>query len=147
MVNGFSKTLYMTKEKMEEHAQRYSQAYSYDKRNGYKNSPWSTNFDAMATKTVLKLLIAKYGIMSIDMESSNLATALAADGAAIDANGKYDYVDNQTIDAVDIEIAQSANSEDFEPANEKKATPQMPPAEAKVAEPPATDDTLEGLAF
>ena len=81
------------------------------------------------------------------MESSNLATALAADGAAIDASGKYDYIDNQTIDAVGVEIAQSANSEDFEPAKEKAAAPQMPPAEAKVAEPPATDDTLEGLAF
>ncbi|MBO6178504.1 MAG: recombinase RecT [Selenomonadaceae bacterium] len=119
MVNGFSKTLYMTKEEMEEHATKYSQSYNYDKNRGGKASPWSTNFDAMATKTVLKLLIGKYGIMSVDMESANLAAAMKADGGAIDADGNIDYVDNKTIDVVAEEVATNTGKEKFEeaPAN------------------------------
>ena len=123
MINGFNKTLYMNKEEMEEHAKKYSQSYAYDIRKGYKNSPWSTNFNAMATKTVLKLLIGKYGIMSVDMQSTNLATALAADQGVIGKDGSIDYVDNKTIDAVAVDIADNANSEDFEPVeNEPTAT-------------------------
>ena len=122
MKNGFNKTLYMTKEEMEAHAAKYSQSYAYDKSKGYKSSPWSTLFDEMAKKTVLKLLIGKYGIMSVDVESGNLAQAIAADGAAIDKNGKPNYIDNQTIDMVDAEIAANANSEDFEPLEEATAS-------------------------
>ena len=101
----------MTKEEMEEHANKYSQSYGYDKRNGNKMSPWSTNFDAMATKTVLKLLISKYGIMSIDTESSNLARAIQADGGTIDADGNIEYVDNKTIDIVAEEVEQNTGKE------------------------------------
>lgn len=148
MKNGFNKTLYMTREEMEAHATKYSQSYAYDKSKGYKSSTWSTLFDEMAKKTVLKLLIGKYGIMSIDIEGSNLASAIAADGAAIGKNGELDYIDNKTVDAVDIEIARSANSEDFEPTKEKAAKPNTPPAAAKAAEAPAADDNaLEGMAF
>ena len=112
-------------------------------------SPAHRNFpQEMAKKTVLKLLIGKYGIMSIDIEGSNLASAIAADGAAIGKNGELDYIDNKTVDAVDIEIARSANSEDFEPTKEKAAKPNTPPAAAKAAEAPAADDNaLEGMAF
>lgn len=93
-LNGFSKTLYMSREDMEKHAMKYSQSY----KKGF--GVWKDNFDAMALKTVLKLLISKYGIMSIEMESSNLARAIAADQAAIQEDESMDYVDNnQTIEA------------------------------------------------
>jgi len=141
MVNGFSKTLYMTKEEMEEHAKKYSQSYGYDKRNGYKNSPWSTNFDAMATKTVLKLLIGKYGIMSVDMESANLAAAMKADGGAIDADGNVEYIDNATVDAVAEEVKANTG---------KETLPEEPPLNVdtetgEIIEPPA--DATEGIEF
>ena len=94
MLNGFHKTLYMDKETMQEHARTYSQSYVYDLNNNRKSSIWSTNFDAMATKTVLKILISKYGIMSVDTLTANIATALKADSAVISHDNSYDYVDN-----------------------------------------------------
>ncbi|MGP1470018.1 MAG: recombinase RecT [Schwartzia sp. (in: firmicutes)] len=67
LINGFKKTFYMTREDMLRHAQTFSKSYAYDKRSGKGTSVWSTNFDAMGLKTVIKQLISKYGIMSIDM--------------------------------------------------------------------------------
>lgn len=86
--NGFRKTLYMSMKQVQEHAQRYSKSF------GYKNSVWSINFDAMALKTVLKLNLAKFGVLSVDFEK-----ALQLDGAVInkvDENGSFDaeYTDN-----------------------------------------------------
>lgn len=95
LVNGFSKTLYMTAEDMRRHALEYSQSYAYDVRNGKKASVWSKNFDAMALKTVLKLLISKYGIMSVDMQSQSMAMALESDQTVVQKVGEsYAYVDN-----------------------------------------------------
>lgn len=61
MLNGFSKTLYMTVEKVREHAKRYSKSYT----NQY--SAWSTNFDEMAIKTPLRNLLSHYGYLSVEM--------------------------------------------------------------------------------
>jgi recombination protein RecT len=61
LLNGFTKTLYMTKEAVRKHAQRYSPSYSY------KSSPWQTNFDEMAIKTPLKYLLSHYGYLSVEM--------------------------------------------------------------------------------
>ena len=72
-LNGFSKTFYMDKDEMERHAMKYSQSY----KKGF--GVWKDNFDAMALKTVLKLLISKYGIMSIEMDSSNVDGDIEAD--------------------------------------------------------------------
>lgn len=60
LLNGFEKCVYWTKEKVEAHAKRFSKAWRQS------NSPWHTDFDAMALKTVLKALIAKYGVMSVE---------------------------------------------------------------------------------
>ena len=88
LVNGFEKTVYMTKAEVESHAEKYSQSYKTDKSKGYKSSPWSTNFDAMASKTVLKKLLNAWGILSADM-----AEALQADQAVVDRH-TVTYVDN-----------------------------------------------------
>ncbi len=93
LVNGFEKTLYMTKEEITEHAKKFSQSFNRG------TSVWNTMFDAMALKTVLKLLISKYGIMSIDMQGEAMSTALERDQAAIKQDGTPVYVDNgQTYD-------------------------------------------------
>jgi len=63
-LNGFRKTLYMTVEEVTKHAQQYSKSY------GSKNSVWATDFDAMALKTCLRLLLSKYGIMSVEMQQA-----------------------------------------------------------------------------
>ena len=94
LINGFEKTLYMTVEELQAHAEKYSQSYAYDLRSGRKSSVWSTNFDAMAKKTVLKKLLNNFGIISIDQQSVALATALQADQAVITEDG-FRYVDNE----------------------------------------------------
>ena len=72
LINGFEKYLYMTVAELEAHGRKYSKAYG---------NLWASNFSAMASKTVLKLLISKYGIMSIEM--MGMEKALAADQAVI----------------------------------------------------------------
>lgn len=95
LLNGFDKMLYMTKEQVELHAKRYSQTYSskYDKTR--ESSKWTTDFDAMAKKTVLKLLLGKYAPLSVDMQ-----TAIKADQASFDEKGQATYVDNMPTDLV-----------------------------------------------
>ena len=88
LVNGFEKTIFMTKSEIEEHAATYSQGYRYDKRSGRSSSPWSTNFDAMACKTVLKRLLNTWGVLSADM-----ASALQGDQSVADKN-TFTYVDS-----------------------------------------------------
>lgn len=88
LTNGFEKTLYMSVEEMESHALKYSQSYKYDKTNGRTASIWSTNFDAMASKTILKKLLSTWGILSIEM-----AEAMQADQSVIDKT-TVTYVDN-----------------------------------------------------
>ena len=94
LINGFRKSLYMTVEELQAHAEKYSQSYAYDLRANKKSSVWSTNFDAMAKKTVLKKLLSNFGIVSIDQQSAALATALQADQAVITEEG-FRYVDNE----------------------------------------------------
>ena len=123
LVNGFEKTLYMSKEDMERHASEFSQAYGADKRYGNKRSVWTTNFDAMALKTVLKQLISKYGIMSIDMQGGEaMATAMTADQAVIREDGTPDYIDNQPQQPAEMQDFDAAMAA-AEPAPEESAAP------------------------
>ena len=92
---GYYQELYMTKKAVENHARKYSQSYRTDLNKGKKNSKWTTDFEAMALKTVIKMLLSKWGILSIDMQR-----------AIQDDQKTYDegtYGDNQTdrIEATD----------------------------------------------
>ena len=87
--NGFTKTLYWSKEKMQAHARKYSQAYRSDLNKSTKYSFWSKDFDGMGFKTMLRQLISKWGIMSV-----NFQTALTNDMAVIRDNEQPEYVDN-----------------------------------------------------
>lgn len=84
--NGFRKSLYWSKSKMEKHALKYSKGYAAHK--GY--TFWEKDFDGMAYKTMLRQLISKWGIMSIDMQQ-----AVEKDMTAINTDGTYEYVDNE----------------------------------------------------
>ena len=94
LINGFKKSIYMTIEEMQEHAEKFSQSYAYDLRSNRKSSVWSTNFDAMAKKTILKKLLSTFGIISIDQQSAALAKAIQADQAVITEEG-FRYIDNE----------------------------------------------------
>jgi recombination protein RecT len=65
MLNGFEHALYMTADQVMAHAKRYSQSFS----KGY-SSVWKDDFDAMALKTVIKLLLSKWGMLSVQMEKA-----------------------------------------------------------------------------
>ena len=88
--NGFRKTLYWSKSKMEAHAKKYSQAYRRDLNKNTKYSFWSKDFDGMGFKTMIRQLISKWGIMSVEMQ-----TAFTNDMAIISENGEPDFVDNK----------------------------------------------------
>lgn len=86
LVNGYHKALYWSKEQMEAHALKYSQGYRAKK--GY--TFWEKDFDAMAYKTMIRQLISKWGIMSIDM-----VNAFDSDTAVINEDGTKNYVETE----------------------------------------------------
>ena len=91
LINGFTAELYMTREQVAAHAGRYSQSF----KKGY--GVWADNFEAMALKTVTKLLLSKQAPLSIDMQK-----AVLSDQSVIkDVTGEqFDYIDNQPADPV-----------------------------------------------
>lgn len=90
LLNGFEKFFYMSREECENHARRYSKTYQ----KGY--GKWKEDFDAMAKKTVLKLLISKYGIMSVDMQK-----AVEFDQSTV--QGDINHIEEATAEYVDNE--------------------------------------------
>jgi len=80
---GYSKSLYMTAEKLKKHAKQYSKSYA----KGFGN--WVDDFDGMARKTVIKLLLSRHGLIS-----GKLAKAIEADQSAFNGDDTYDYIDN-----------------------------------------------------
>lgn len=68
--NGFKKVLVWSKSKMEEHARTYSKAYKRDLAQNTAYSFWAKNFDAMAFKTMLRQLLGKWGILSVDLQKA-----------------------------------------------------------------------------
>lgn len=121
--NGFRKTLYWSKQKMLAHAEKYS--FAFAKNGGAKSlelleqgkipekemwkysSFWFKDFDGMALKTMLRQLISKWGIMSIDLQ-----TAIEKDAAVIREDGTPEYVENE-------ESADVVSEQDYRETNEK----------------------------
>ncbi len=89
LLNGFRKELYWSKEQMLAHAKQYSQGYASDLRKETSHTFWAKNFDGMAQKTMLRQLISKWGLMSIEMQQ-----AFAGDMGSIREDGSVDYIDS-----------------------------------------------------
>ncbi len=94
-VNGFRKPLYWTKEKVLAHAKRYSKSFNS------KSSAWQTNFDEMALKTMLRNLLSKYGVMSVEM--MNAFTADSADERTPEAQVEDEIRENANSEVIDIQ--------------------------------------------
>ncbi len=88
LTNGFSKTLYMTAEELQRHASTYSKTYASKYESTRATSKWTTDFDAMAKKTVIKLLLSKYAPLSVQMQE-----AVRTDQAVFDESGRQEYSD------------------------------------------------------
>lgn len=106
LTNGFEKYLYMTTEEIDKHAKTFSQTY----KKGFGR--WKEDFHAMAIKTVLKRILSKYGILSIEMQGG-LETALAADQAVVvqDETGSNTYEYPDTIDVESEVVTETATEE------------------------------------
>lgn len=144
-LNGFRKTIYWSKEKMMAHADRYSQAFSVEAQNitrgnkTYKkvsfadyeagnypksdewlySSFWYKDFDAMACKTMLRQLISKWGVMSIDLQ-----TAFEADYEA-EGDGEYVQAHEVELPAVEDTDVSSDSSEPQDDAGTVQAEEQV----------------------
>lgn len=94
--NGFRKAMYWSRAKMEAHGKKYSPGYKRDLEKGTSWTFWAKDFDAMAYKTMLRQLISKWGIMSIDLQD-----AIDSDMAVIREDGSRDYVETVQPDAVE----------------------------------------------
>lgn len=94
--NGFRKAMYWSRAKMEAHAKKYSPGYKRDLEKGTNWTFWAKDFDTMAYKTMLRQLISKWGIMSIDLQD-----AIDSDMAVIREDGSRDYVETVQPDAVE----------------------------------------------
>lgn len=129
--NGFRKTMYWSKKKMLAHAEKYSQAF---KRNGgakslelleqgkipekemWKYSSfWFKDFDGMAMKTMLRQLISKWGIMSIDLQ-----TAVDKDMAVIHEDGSAEFVESEPESEDTVVSDQELNEVSEDVPNSKK---------------------------
>ena len=134
LTNGFAKSLYMTRDEVEAHALRYSETYKSQKAWVKAASKWTTDFDAMAKKTVLKLLLSKYAPLSVEMQN-----AVKSDQAVIDERGEAHYVDHEEFSVEDaansvadeVEDVTATEEIDFE-TGEIKGGP-AEPAEAEPA--------------
>lgn len=145
LINGFRKAIYWSKKQMMVHADKFSPAFSanattiktrygekkkvsfadfeagnYDPADAWMYSSfWYKNFDEMAYKTMLRQLISKWGIMSIEMQS-----AIDADMAVINEDGSNDYVENDDsiidMDPADQETP-DAPAQQTEPTQEQEA--------------------------
>nr|DAU14516.1 MAG TPA: RecT protein [Caudoviricetes sp.] len=120
-LNGFKKVLYWSKDKMMKHADKYSKAFNladYKKlqagqipeKDMWKfSSPWYTMTDDMGCKTILKQLLSKYGLLSIEMQD-----AIIKDQAVIKDDGTFQYVDNtdeeKETNETDIEKEKKTNT-------------------------------------
>ncbi len=88
LLNGFEKYFIMSKEEVEEHARKYSKTFN----KSFSN--WKTNFNGMAKKTVLKLLLSKFSIMSIEMQTAQKADQAVIKDIKDNNNIEVEYVDN-----------------------------------------------------
>ena len=103
LLNGFSKTLYMTKDEIINHAKKHSKSY------GNKNGAWSTNFDEMAMKTTTRLLLSKYGILSTDMIAA--LTSDTADDTETEVAKEIEENANKEVIDVDYEVAEKTETQ------------------------------------
>lgn len=110
LINGFTAELYMSKEEVMKHANKYSQTA----KKGY--GVWKDQFEAMALKTVLKLLLSKQAPLSIDMQKAQMADqAIIRD---VDKD-EFDYIDHQE-SVADLEAPKpTLNDNEFNAALEQ----------------------------
>jgi len=119
-VNGFQKSMFMTKTDMEKYGKKYSKAYDKD------FSPWKKEFDGMGIKTMLRKLIGKFGVMSIEM-----ADGISKDG---DNVAELEYHENANTQLIDILPPENINTDTGEVTQTETPGPTSAEVDAMLAE-------------
>lgn len=117
LLNGFKKTVYWTKQEIESHRIKNAKGYDKEKLSG----AWVDNYDSMAIKTVLRNMLSKWGLLSVEMQS------------AITSDEKVFRVDENN------DLIEETDLSDMEPM------PQDLKEAEKVADDPVTDEGQESL--
>ncbi|HFI0702999.1 TPA: recombinase RecT [Streptococcus suis] len=123
LINGFRKMIFWKKEKVVAHAQKYSKTYDKSTGDFKPGTPWSTEFDAMAQKTLIKELLSKYAPLSVELQE-----AIMADNEDSNVNEVKRAKD---VTPRNVEIEQSAGQDILDKMTGKT-----------VAEEPAEDATI-----
>lgn len=117
LLNGFKKTVYWTKQEIESHRIKNSKNKDKEKLSG----AWVDNYDSMAIKTVLRNLLSKWGLLSVEMQT------------AITSDEKVFRVDENN------DLIEETDLSDMEPM------PQDLKEAEKVVDDPVTDEGQESL--
>lgn len=98
LINGFEKTFFMTVDELKKHGLRFSKTFNN------KNSLWQNDFDSMAQKTVLKLLLSKYAPLSVEMQKAVITDQSYVKDAETE---DVEYIDNEPamIDSREVDKA------------------------------------------
>lgn len=126
-LNGFRKAMYWPVKKMLKHAEKYSSGYRNDLKRGTKWSYWSADFDSMAYKTMLRQLISKWGIMSVELQK-----AFESDMAVIREDNKPEYVDNVPDDIEKVPVSPASNIQAVNEEKETETKEEIPDPKPKV---------------
>ena len=111
LVNGMENKIYMTKKQVEQHEKK-------NRKGQFMGKGWRENFEAMAEKTVLRRLLGKWGVMSIDYQTATPAMISAAEAIA-----KGDFDDEQrVIEAEAEEVPENVDAETGEVISKKETT-------------------------
>jgi len=115
--SGFRASFYMSNEEIEQHAVRFSQTYKYDKANNTMSSKWSDPLarPAMCKKTVLKLLLGTYGLMTTEF-----AKAFDADSEEPDAPNGNRYTEYTEIQQQDEPVQPDGDKNEEDNSQPKK---------------------------
>lgn len=110
LINGFEKTVYWSKEDIEKHAKKFSKTYNS------KNGAWQTDFDSMAKKTVLRNLLGKWGILSIEMQKAYTADNNPIKESILNEdNMEIDFETGEIVE--EVEYTDSSQEESSEQGN------------------------------
>lgn len=136
--NGFKKVIYWSKEKMINHADKFSTAFSkeatrgkfpkvsyadfcegkYDQKDAWLYSSfWYQNFDEMGIKTMLRQLLSKWGILSIEMQR-----AFEADSSITEVSGEITFADGEREEpTIQPEVVEAVPNEQLAPPAPEEA--------------------------